>query len=761
MRPLQETRYHLLSSPPPTQHCLQLLKPKRRLGTIRKLWETLFKGHSSISSLRTATTDSIYKNNGNSVSTEGPCGVGLRSVCWKLFLLFPGFKPEAWSRTIRCERAAFEELKKVHVSPFEKAADFGEGIDPLAEVAENPWEQFRKDESLRKEILQDIERCMPENTYFRDPTIQNSLLNILFIYCKLNADVSYRQGMHEIVAIILWVVSCDAISTTAGTEGQEEERKPVADENIMVECLDHQFIEHDTFSLFQVVMRSAKAWYEIGEEALDSVKGRGRNENRNSSPIVEKSKYIHEHLLMAVDPELAEHLKALDVLPQVFLIRWIRLLFGREFPFEELLEVWDALFAEDPNLQLVDHICVAMLLRVRWQLMEADYSTALTLVLRYPSPTAPDIPATFVADAIYLRDNPTFAGGKRIVVKYSNRTPTPPAQKQRAPKLSRKNSPLTPPARFLQTGQLESIVQDVAKNMLSQGERWGVNRAVRDAVGDIKKNVQGLQQSQHQQWAAQESAREAELVRRSRELSKKLKADDDRRKKLERLLQLSIEELEKNDLTTEQKKVSLVRLNHVRECLLDGTKTVDYTASAAPLPKILPITTSVPTTPPSPPANPPLSRCAPPSSICTIHTPTSTVSQPTQKPKSAPPSPPGPTPPPKPQKVPTSPQGSFVKTSFKNNSDPDFLTHRPRASLAQSSFAWMLGDDPAAKTKTAFVSASVRKSGNANSNHGGGGGGGSGGAAGADGVGNSVRVDATWTPDVDEGFDLGRLRRKR
>ena len=43
------------------------------------------------------------------------------------------------------------------------------------------------------------------------------------------------------------------------------------------------------------------------------------------------------------------------------------MLFGREFPFEELLEVWDALFAEDPNLQLVDHICVAMLLRVRWQ----------------------------------------------------------------------------------------------------------------------------------------------------------------------------------------------------------------------------------------------------------------------------------------------------------------------------------------------------------------------------------------------------------
>lgn len=47
--------------------------------------------------------------------------------------------------------------------------------------------------------------------------------------------------------------------------------------------------------------------------------------------------------------------------------RWIRLLFGREFPFDELLLFWDTLFAVDPRLELVDLICVAMLLRIRWE----------------------------------------------------------------------------------------------------------------------------------------------------------------------------------------------------------------------------------------------------------------------------------------------------------------------------------------------------------------------------------------------------------
>lgn len=47
--------------------------------------------------------------------------------------------------------------------------------------------------------------------------------------------------------------------------------------------------------------------------------------------------------------------------------RWIRLLFGREFPFDDVLSLWDSLFAEDPALELVDLVCVAMLLRIRWQ----------------------------------------------------------------------------------------------------------------------------------------------------------------------------------------------------------------------------------------------------------------------------------------------------------------------------------------------------------------------------------------------------------
>ena len=185
------------------------------------------------------------------------------------------------------------------------------------------------------------------------------LLDILFIYCKLNPDIGYRQGMHEVLAPILWVVSRDAIDPT--DIGADAEGQAVSDSLIMA-SFDHRYIEHDAFTLFGVIMQTAKSFYEMG-----GIEQAGTAATPNNSPIVKRSKCIHEEYLHRTDPELAEHLTAIEVLPQIFLIRWIRLLFGREFPFDEVLTLWDILFAEDPALDLVDLVCVSMLLRIRWQ----------------------------------------------------------------------------------------------------------------------------------------------------------------------------------------------------------------------------------------------------------------------------------------------------------------------------------------------------------------------------------------------------------
>lgn len=99
---------------------------------------------------------------------------------------------------------------------------------------------------------------------------------------------------------------------------------------------------------------------------------------------------IHHVLLKESDPILYDHLISLGIEPQLYGLyenpafhpdslldliplpisfwdnrRWIRVLFGREFPIKDVLILWDALFADSPKLLAVEYYCLAMLLYIR------------------------------------------------------------------------------------------------------------------------------------------------------------------------------------------------------------------------------------------------------------------------------------------------------------------------------------------------------------------------------------------------------------
>lgn len=150
---------------------------------------------------------------------------------------------------------------------------------------------------------------MPENVYFRQPDTQRMLLDILFIFCKLNTDVGYRQGMHEVVAPILWVVERDALDSTSFKKQNTGEQDAV-----MMNVLDQNHIEHDTFTLFGLVMQNAKSFYEQPAPNGSSSNSQGE------SPMLKRCRRIFEGYLPRVDPGLAVHLKKIDIVPQIFLM---------------------------------------------------------------------------------------------------------------------------------------------------------------------------------------------------------------------------------------------------------------------------------------------------------------------------------------------------------------------------------------------------------------------------------------------------------
>ena len=143
---------------------------------------------------------------------------------------------------------------------------------------------------------------MPDNVYFRQPATQNMMLDILFVWCKMHPAIGYRQGMHEILAPLLWVVERDAIEVT--------DQKTGTVDRTFAEMMDSGYIEHDTHMLFSIIMQTAKSFYAPAETGSTT----------QDTPMLARSSRIFETYLPKADPELHAHLLKLEIVPQIFLL---------------------------------------------------------------------------------------------------------------------------------------------------------------------------------------------------------------------------------------------------------------------------------------------------------------------------------------------------------------------------------------------------------------------------------------------------------
>ena len=148
---------------------------------------------------------------------------------------------------------------------------------------------------------------------------------ILFVYTKFHAEVGYRQGMHEVLAIIFWCTDLDSLDDEAGLPSAAHSHDLLA--SIV---LSRHYVEHDSYGLFSVLMTNMLSWY---DPAL-SVSLNGQSPSL-VQPVVAKCARIQE-LLKKVDLDLWRRMEDLQIEPQIYGIRWIRLLFSREFPMTDV-----------------------------------------------------------------------------------------------------------------------------------------------------------------------------------------------------------------------------------------------------------------------------------------------------------------------------------------------------------------------------------------------------------------------------------------
>ncbi|GAA5892920.1 hypothetical protein JCM6882_006894 [Rhodosporidiobolus microsporus] len=388
--------------------------------------------------------------------------------------------------------------------------------NPLGLEEENPWTAWFADLELRKTIRQDVQRTFPEVDYFRLPATQDRLTDLLFIWCKLHPSIGYRQGMHELLAPFLWVVDYDSLSSSSSPNKNSLPHLVLAGE----------WVEHDTWQLFAALMRAAQVYYDHQPSVALSPKPApafpptasssapaGGSSSTLVQPIVSIAAHL-QSLLSTVDPPLHSAFTTHQVEPQLYLIRWLRLLFSREFPLPDTLTLWDGLFARDPSLQLTTHVALAMLLRVRDALVGAakeGYGEFLHVLLRYPSCSDGSFHSQLLLkQALYLRDNlsrtgaeyvrrqnaslgasvgePQLDGADELGSGFSSASSSSGARNAHGQ--HRRTASAAPGTQQPQGLGLfgKGLVGDLAKGVYGRAEALGINKAITGAFNDIKRD---------------------------------------------------------------------------------------------------------------------------------------------------------------------------------------------------------------------------------------------------------------------------------
>ncbi|GFP84365.1 tbc1 domain family member 5 [Phtheirospermum japonicum] len=319
--------------------------------------------------------------------------------------------------------------------------------NPLSQSPDSMWGRFFRNAELERMVDQDLTRLYPErDDYFQTSVCQGMLRRILLLWCLRHPEYGYRQGMHELLAPLLYVLHVDverlsevrktyddqfadkfdgfsfhendlsykfdfkkfsdSIEDVNGLENNPtkpnspNELDPEIQTIVLLSdaygaegelgiVLSEKFMEHDAYSMFDSLMSG-------GAVAMSDF----------FSPFVIEASTALYHLLSIVDSSLHAHLVELGVEPQYFALRWLRVLFGREFPLEDLLVVWDEIFArenkrlnkfnngdaesnfgvlESPRGAFICAFAVSMILNLRSSLLATENATAcLKRLLNFP-----------------------------------------------------------------------------------------------------------------------------------------------------------------------------------------------------------------------------------------------------------------------------------------------------------------------------------------------------------------------------------------
>ncbi|XP_069913808.1 TBC1 domain family member 13 isoform X12 [Oryctolagus cuniculus] len=300
-----------------------------------------------------------------------PCEGGLRCLCWKILLNYLPLERASWTSILARQRELYSQfLREMIIQPGIAKANMGVSREdvtfedhPLNPSPDSRWNTYFKDNEVLLQIDKDVRRLYPDISFFQrateypcllilDPQNEFETLRKRVEQTTLKSQTVARNrsgvtnGMNEIVGPLYYTFATDPNS----------------------EWKEHA--EADTFFCFTNLMA------EIRDNFIKSL-------DDSQCGITYKMEKVYS-TLKDKDMELYLKLQEQNIKPQFFAFRWLMLLLSQEFLLPDVIRIWDTLFADDNRFDFLLLVCCAMLILIREQLLEGDFTVNMRLLQDYP-----------------------------------------------------------------------------------------------------------------------------------------------------------------------------------------------------------------------------------------------------------------------------------------------------------------------------------------------------------------------------------------
>ena len=368
--------------------------------------------------LKDYSIDNLYK-----LSMVGELGEkNIRGMAWKIFMevLPANDSIEKWIEKLQYLREEYKILS----DKMTKKQNFFKKEEEIKKEKENEniinlnnikirknsllTNPYHEEKETKKLINLDLNRTFQELELFHNEEIKNKLSRILFIWNNENPNLGYQQGMNDIVSIIFlclypyYFPNEKKLSIESIMKDKDKINKIKNSEILYLFFHDEEELESDLYICFNNIMKKGVISlydfdFESKNKQIDYIKKillfkneyNFEKEEELNSPLNLRCNMLIKEKLKKLDYELYNHFNKIGLDCTIFLQRWLKCIFNREFELKDVLIIWDAVIASPEiqkgyNLSKIDLIALSMILRIRNILILCDQNQCFMMLLQYP-----------------------------------------------------------------------------------------------------------------------------------------------------------------------------------------------------------------------------------------------------------------------------------------------------------------------------------------------------------------------------------------